>query len=882
MKQWFSRFRIFGFPVILFILALVLYLLNRQSVPVLDSVLFTNTDKNVILGLYQAANYIYLFTRPLIPATFYPFLLLFVGMVGIFQLLNSFTLFTNRYLPFIGSVFYALNIGTFWFFSYVSLPLMFLFALFPWQIWILFQIMKGSTLSRGKKLIAFFLIQLAAAPIYSYPGSFTFFLAVVGILCFSMIFSRSIFRVMTHGPLYILFIVLLNLYWFLPRMYLLLDSNKTVAAFKDAVNQTLQVITYPQFMLYVMRQPGLIIAIQGIFVVIIFLGVLRLTRYHVPFLVTSLALSLPFWLKLPVDIPELKSFLASISLPGVIFFLIAGAFFFVNGLNTMLEIYSFFHKKVRKERSHHAISPLQAAVKSPFELYQEIVQATHDHHPHHQFTPLQFTEHFLHHLLQMKTQQASHADKRKHLEVRYLCYAVFLLLVISGITAFQGKYFTANTGSFTQKQDDARITALLGGLSPERKAIMSQYTSELEHALATEDDSVVRSVFDKYGIQKDNPVQVFQNVPNIGPLADGVQTDYVFSRHGNYLTSDAQPFDAYYPFRVVEGSSFSAHDKNTILTQEIQQNLMKRLGDYDLESATESAQVSVVTSKGQSLSFESSPYVDMSGDKLTFNFESRPIEAIKPEQFKSVDCQDGVNTECYVFDHQGLEHQYGYLITVTSKSKTPDILPFAIEDLKHSHTYFEGRIDSTEQNIVLPPSYVHGVGYSFMLNSAHYQDWTIHISYLPFTDIQNVRFIGRNGLPTSTAGPHVEVKEINSSQYQIQTQHLESPKTLVLALYQDNDDGWKAYKVDSDKVHSVIDLFWLHLYPFNYVKEIGSHSAFNSWANGWQLNSEWENSTILLIFWPQYLEYAGFAIVAAFFIVFAGIRFQEWYTRLRD
>jgi hypothetical protein len=806
-----------------------------------------------------------------------------LALVGVFQLLVSFKLYNNRYLPFIGSVFYALNCGTFWFFSYVTLPLLFLFALLPWQIWILFQIMKGSTLTRGQKLIAFFLIQLATAPVFSYPGSFTFFLATIAFMCIGLLFSRSIFRVMTHAPVYIIFIVLLNLYWFLPRLYLLIDNNKTVIAFQKAVNQSLQVITFSQFILFIERQPGIIVGIEGVFVLIALLGLIRLTRYHIPFIVTSVVLSLAFWLKLPFDIPELKSFFAAISLPGVIFFLITTSFFFVNGLAKLLDIYTFLHKQFSKNRPHsqHA-KTVQSMTRSPFEMYQELIQETHANHSDKQFTPLQFTEHFLHHLLTMKSEQQNSHDKRKHLEVRYVCYAAFLLIVIAGITAFQGKYFPATQTSEASKKDDARIQTLLESLTPEKKALMSHYTKELEYALGSEDEQAITKIFQKYGLQKDSPVELYEKLPNIGPTADNLITDHVYMNHGDYVTSENSPFNVYYPFRVFNGKDFSAEGKNTLLKREIEQNLMKRLGDYDLESATEAAEVSVVNSKGESLTFDASPYVDMNGDKLTLNFESKPIEAIKPDQFTKIDCPDTVVNECFAFDHKGLEHQYGYLITVTSLSKNPDILPFVIEDLKHNHTYFEGNIDSVEENIVLPPSFVHAVGYSFILKSPHYRDWTIHVSYLPFREIQDVRFVSRTGIPTGHVQQLNSAKKITSTHYEVQIPALTDPKNTTLAFYEDVDDGWKAYKVDPEKIHSFLDVFYMRIYPFSYVREIGSHGTFNSWANAWSLNNDWSNSTILLIFWPQYLEYAGFAIVSIFFIIFMTIRFREWYTNLKD
>jgi hypothetical protein len=138
------------------------------------------------------------------------------------------------------------------------------------------------------------------------------------------------------------------------------------------------------------------------------------------------------------------------------------------------------------------------------------------------------------------------------------------------------------------------------------------------------------------------------------------------------------------------------------------------------------------------------------------------------------------------------------------------------------------------------------------------------------------------GIPNGKLVGDPVIKKINSTHYEVSIPKLANGNNSILAFYQDEDEGWKAYKVDRNKVNNVFDLLYMKIYPFAYVKEVGIHTSLNTWANAWQMNNDWSNSTILLLFWPQYLEYAGIGIVTFFFIIFAIIRFKEWYSALKD
>ncbi|MGB9883647.1 MAG: hypothetical protein ACPLRN_04025, partial [Microgenomates group bacterium] len=81
-------------------------------------------------------------------------------------------------------------------------------------------------------------------------------------------------------------------------------------------------------------------------------------------------------------------------------------------------------------------------------------------------------------------------------------------------------------------------------------------------------------------------------------------------------------------------------------------------------------------------------------------------------------------------------------------------------------------------------------------------------------------------------------------------------------------DGWKAYVIKDQS--SDIRQFFYTYFPFIFGQEIKDHVLVNNWANGWLIDNQTikqlNNSTIYLIFWPQYLEFLGFLIFIETFL----------------
>jgi hypothetical protein len=84
----------------------------------------------------------------------------------------------------------------------------------------------------------------------------------------------------------------------------------------------------------------------------------------------------------------------------------------------------------------------------------------------------------------------------------------------------------------------------------------------------------------------------------------------------------------------------------------------------------------------------------------------------------------------------------------------------------------------------------------------------------------------------------------------------------VLVLSQGYNTGWIAFTFDNLS-------FINKAFPFLFGKKL-EHIKYNSWANGWLIKQgQSDVQSVVIIFWPQYLEFAGFGVLllAPFFFL---------------
>lgn len=179
---------------------------------------------------------------------------------------------------------------------------------------------------------------------------------------------------------------------------------------------------------------------------------------------------------------------------------------------------------------------------------------------------------------------------------------------------------------------------------------------------------------------------------------------------------------------------------------------------------------------------------------------------------------------------------------------------------------------------LVPPEPSGDVGYEIHFNTLSIgNDKSINdirnviLHSIPYYRLENIYFTktGKD-TPRYTNG----VKIINSTQknptlYTAKIQQINKNRGL-LTLFKSYDNGWHAYITQNKNIFT-------EFFPFLSGKEIKQHVRINNWANGWIIEPTSKNQTseIIIIFLPQYLEYAGFVLLGGYLIVFAVIAVKK-------
>lgn len=226
----------------------------------------------------------------------------------------------------------------------------------------------------------------------------------------------------------------------------------------------------------------------------------------------------------------------------------------------------------------------------------------------------------------------------------------------------------------------------------------------------------------------------------------------------------------------------------------------------------------------------------------------------------------------------------GYLVSIESRHRSGfplNVNIFTNKDLRnYIYTFTSKTTDYAQSYYILPPIYNFDHGITLLLGNISYSNRKTEndlraatIYPLPYEYITKI-FVNNesNHTPTTMSVPAMVVKK-NLTSYKATVNNL-TDQTLILS--QSFHPGWKAYVVDSSPftVHRAVQ----EAFPFLFAQEIKDHVMINNWANGWPLPTtvDSQQSTVVLLFWPQYLQYLGYGM----FILYAA--FLTFYSQRKD
>jgi hypothetical protein len=238
---------------------------------------------------------------------------------------------------------------------------------------------------------------------------------------------------------------------------------------------------------------------------------------------------------------------------------------------------------------------------------------------------------------------------------------------------------------------------------------------------------------------------------------------------------------------------------------------------------------------------------------------------------------------CETFVFPDLPHDTSYILVFKSTNIVGRPLTFCVKNLLTGHCDLSEQLrygaDNTTEYYHLPRLWDYGQGYQVeVTNIARGRGKSANLLMsLEIWQVEDPIMGSQSQLHTVMP---VDIRNENNYFREIRVDTSEvTGKEAILVLDQAYEDGWIGLQIQNAKIKVQNALI---TYPSFTILP---HVRVNGWANGWRIdsteykvqstkiqesntkrqalgtrNSEFGSSTILLLFWPQFLQYAGFGV----------------------
>lgn len=359
---------------------------------------------------------------------------------------------------------------------------------------------------------------------------------------------------------------------------------------------------------------------------------------------------------------------------------------------------------------------------------------------------------------------------------------------------------------------------------------------------------------------------------NILPAYSFSSYDQIYQEYNSYYSNSKKTIDIYYPFRnlftgrTIDNLDFKINDTQKYIS--FTKKLPEETKNFSLilppSSQFENADNNIYL-KANSLTIDMSKnkntiIYDNKNDPYFFHHLPSNCQMVCPSNLEQ-DVLDGgilrfssIDTgNIFTLGLPRLDQRYAYLIKIESKHMQGEKLEMAIVDYALNRTIYDVYLPNTnnfeDKHFIVPPMKFDGIGYGLIFNN---------FSIGNKTTINEVSQIMIYKIPYQFLTQMKLVNPITASSNQ---------NISLLTNSQSFNSGWKAYEVTSAK-RQVIK--WVQgVFPFLFGKELNEHVLVNNWANGWVMPESsliLNHSSLIIIFWPQYLEYLGFVILIGTFV----------------
>ena len=842
--------------------------------------------------------------------------LLAVGAIGALKLLRL-KQPVNEKASLAGALFYMLNLGTLQIFYVPFEPFSWFFAALPWELWI-FQKALNEKLTK-KNLLLFMLINFLATP-QAYLQTL-FLVYGLTLFCFSlayMVKNRSVESLKKIGIL-LTVVFMVNAFWLFPQLYFVKANGSVVQqakinqlATEDVFYQNLEKGTVPDFITlkgfyfdlyrsnkqqlflewhdHYKQVPFMIVSylLSAVVLLGLFTGGLRNKNYLFVYGVCAVALlsATPIFRELGGFFrsnPLINQVFRSPFTKFIVLYSLVSSFFFAQGID-------FLGKKLSRQGRNIA----------PYIVIGLIFLYSLPTFRGYFFSPsmkIRVPSEYLEAVDYFKGQ-----DKNKRIALLpdytfwgwfyhswgyngsgFLWYGIeqpILARAFDVWSAPSERYFWELKAA-VEAEDRVALVNTLQKYNVEYVLLDKSYLpiSSISRSLQYEnlEDLLRRSpelvrvrtgkYLDIYQVTLPHKTQDFishaSHLPSVGPEVNAEYGDTVYEQTHGYLT-DANP-QLHYPFRNL--MSQTRANRKWKLTETEKEFVLKAPLDVDMNqyrTSTSSAGIyeMLLNSPGGVKTYHVGYQIELGKDTISARVPKVLVSQFDPSKTKVTNCEqsegkinkqstpDGFQVEardgaiaCFGYGDPYLEQRYGYLVTVQSKTVEGRNLFFYIIDSTKKQSYLEDRLQLDKEYFFLSPKFQYGVGYGFTFQSNSYKNFPsvnqvngLEIYAFPYEVLKNLALLKKGDeVRQAQFFNDFTAEKKNYGNYTVSP----AQKNGVIILNQAFDNGWKAYQNG---------------------KELKDHVLINNWANGWVLDGSTEKISIL--FWPQYLEYLGFGLLA--------------------
>lgn len=827
---------------------------------------------------------------------FYHFLMLLLGGLGIMKVIqddekNNITIkqYNNEIIAFLGALFYMLNLGTVQIFYLPFESFSAFFALLPWGMWIFSKIISN----KSNNWSLFFLINLLGSSAFYTQQLFIVYMMILG--CISLTIIKNIKRVL----LAFLVILTINSYWLLPQIYFLKTNGQVVSEAKN--NQLSTEGVY--FQNYEKGTVGNFLRLEGFYfdlkgrdntflfapwkdhfngiagVLPYAFGLIGLigligqvgkkenTGYILIFLLCAIGLLLatpPFsWInELIRQIPIVNQIFRSPFTKFVIPYSLVYSYFVVVGIKTILSklkgprlFLGVFFLVILLYSSPafqgYFFSP-EMKVKIPEDYYSVINYFKYEGKnsrialiPDYTFWGWFFNKWgyngsgFLWYGIEQPIVSRTFDVWSKPSESYFW----------ESKTAFESEDITRLIGVF----DKYNIDYLL--LDKSLIPVVSSYKAlqyDRIDELLTKSANVTPIFYGEniylykinHSYSSKKFVGITADLPSVAPKINITNDDQAFLENGFYKNNQNPESDIMYPFLSLT-SQINSKENNWELSEDdsffyLSTPITFDLKDYKLFLSDKIYEETVlIDDKQTKISTKVEPLIQ--DNIFTVKIEKKIIKNF------FVDIDQATN---YGFTDKTLSQNISYLVKTRTNNVHGFPLFFYIIDETKKQSYLEDRLIDQINYFILQPRYSYGLGYTFAFQNKSFSNLKainrleeMSLYLFPYQKLKEMKFIRNNTNKTAAKFTNdFNVTKTNYFSYKVISNNEIIKQYNNITLFQSYSPGWMAFSNGK-------------MLP---------HVKVNNWANGWLLNSE--STNIKIIFWPQYLEFAGFILLVGLFL----------------